>query len=94
MIENNEILKTVKDYIVNTSFSKNEDIHYDTLIFENSLLDSMGFLFLIDFLNEEFKIEIKDEELVNKNFESINSISDFLNSKVISFDIPKEQVLQ
>ncbi len=93
MIENIEIIKTVKDYIVKTSFSKSEDIHNDTLIFENSLLDSMGFLFLIDFLNEEFKIEIEDKDLVNKNFESINSISEFIYGKLKTFDIVKEKVI-
>ena len=91
MIENKEIIKTVKNYIVKTSFSKSEDIHNDTLIFENSLLDSMGFLFLIDFSNAEFKIEIEDKDLINKNFESINSISDFINGKLKTFDIVKEK---
>lgn len=82
MINKNDISTKVKRYIVRESFSQDEDIHNDTLIFENSLLDSMGFLFLIDFLKEELKIEIEDAELVDDNFKSINNITEFLLKKI------------
>ena len=68
MNDKNEIIERVKLYIVKSSFAQKEDIKNDTLIFENSILDSMGFLFLIDFLKEEFDIEIEDSELVDDNF--------------------------
>ena len=42
----------------------------------------MGLLFLIEFLKEEFKVETQDEELVVENFESINSIVAFVESKL------------
>ncbi len=88
-----EIIEKVKLYIINTSFSQKEDINNDTLIFENSLLDSMGFLFLIDFLKEEFKIEIEDDDLVDDNFKSINNISEYLLEKVRVNILKSEQVL-
>ena len=88
-----EIIEKVKLYIINTSFSQKEDIQNDTLIFENSLLDSMGFLFLIDFLKEEFKIEIEDDDLVDDNFKSINNISEYLLEKVRVNILKSEQVL-
>ena len=78
MNDKSEIIEKVKLYIVKSSFSQEEDIQNDTMIFENSLLDSMGFLFLIDFLKEEFLIEIEDSELVDNNFKSINNIVDFV----------------
>ncbi|NLZ95110.1 MAG: acyl carrier protein [Bacteroidales bacterium] len=77
-----EIIEKVKLYIVKSSFAQKEDVQTDTLIFENSLLDSMGFLFLIDFLKEEFVIEIEDSELVDDNFKSINNIAEFLLKKL------------
>ena len=42
----------------------------------------MGLLFLIEFLKEEFTVETQDEELVVENFESINSIVAFVESKL------------
>lgn len=82
MNDKNEITEKVKLYIVKSSFAQKEDIQNDTLIFENSLLDSMGFLFLIDFLKEEFSIEIDDSELIDDNFKSINNITEFLLKKL------------
>ena len=64
----------IKNYIIEASLSDANKIKDDTLIFDKGLLDSMGLLFLIEFLNEKYKIEVSDEELNPKNFESINSI--------------------
>lgn len=82
MNDKSEIIEKIKRYIVKSSFSQSEDVQNDTLIFENSLLDSMGFLFLIDFLKEEFLIEIEDSELVDDNFKSINNIVEFVLKKL------------
>ena len=93
MMIKSEIIEKVKLYIVNSSFSQKEDIQNDTLIFENSILDSMGFLFLIDFLKEEFEIEVDDNELVDDNFKSINNISDYLLEKLRVNIMKPEQLI-
>lgn len=72
----------IKDYIIEASLSDANKIKDDTLIFDTGLLDSMGLLFLIEFLNENYHIEVNDEELNPKNFESINSIVAFVESKL------------
>lgn len=82
MNDKSEIIEKIKCYIVKSSFSQSEDVQNNTLIFENSLLDSMGFLFLIDFLKEEFLIEVEDSELVDDNFKSINNIVEFVLKKL------------
>lgn len=71
----------IKNYVVEASLSDASQIDDDTQIFESGLLDSMGLLFLIEFLKENFSIEVNDEELNPHNFESINSIVAFVNSK-------------
>lgn len=93
MKEKSDITEKVKHYIVSASFSKEKDIQNDTLIFENSLLDSMGFLFLIDFLKEEFKIEVEDSDLVDDNFKTINNISDFLLNKLEAKRMKTEPII-
>ena len=82
MIDKGNISIKIKQYIIKQSFSQEKDIQYDTLIFENSLLDSMGFLFLIDFLKEAFNMKVDDVDLVDNNFKSINNISDFVLNKL------------
>ncbi len=71
----------IRNYILETTFDDVKNITDDTLIFEKGVLDSMGLLFLIEFLKEEFGITTNDDELVEKNFESINNIVAFLESK-------------
>jgi acyl carrier protein len=58
-----------------------EKIKEDTLIFEEGIFDSLGFLSLISYLDEEFGIDVENDELVEANFESINAIAAFINSK-------------
>lgn len=72
----------IRNYIIKSSLLDGKDIKNDTLIFEEGLLDSMGLLFLIEFLNEELDVEVNDEELNPKNFESINSIVSFVEQKL------------
>ena len=77
-----DVKNKVKDYILKSTLANVDHLEDDTLIFETGLLDSMGLLFLIEFLKEEFKVETQDEELVVENFESINSIVAFVESKL------------
>jgi acyl carrier protein len=80
----NKIKSEVKKYILSASLAEIDEVKEDELIFENGLLDSMGLLFLIEFLDEKFAVKVSDEELNPKNFESIKSIVSFVNSKVLS----------
>ena len=82
MLEEADITARIKQYIVRESFSQEGSVREETLIFENGLLDSMGFLLLIDFLKQEFQIEVQDSDLVDDNFRSINNISAFVIKKL------------
>ncbi len=77
-VSNAEKLRT---FISETTFTEIKDIQDDTLLFAEGLFDSLGFLSLISYLDEEFGIEVENDELIEENFESINAISAFINSK-------------
>ena len=81
MAKNTTIQEKVKKYIVEASLSDSSKINDDTQIFESGLLDSMGLLFLIEFLKENFNVDVNDDELNPQNFESINSIVAFVSNK-------------
>lgn len=78
----NEVKAEIKKYILEASLSDVKNVDDDALIFENGLLDSMGLLFLIEFLGEAFQVEVSDDELNPKNFESINNIVSFVSNKL------------
>jgi len=48
------------------------------LIFKEGYFDSMGFVRLISFIEEEFDIKTVDTDLIEENFKSINSIAAFI----------------
>lgn len=77
-----DIKSKIKDYILESTFEDVQNITDETLIFEEGVLDSMGLLFLIEFLKEEFNITTNDDELVVENFQSINSIVAFMENKM------------
>lgn len=72
----------IKDYIISATLSEEHAITDDTLIFETGLLDSMGLLFLIEFIKEEFQVEVNDDELLPENFQSVYSIIKFIEGKL------------
>jgi acyl carrier protein len=72
----------LKKFIVETSFVPAEKVKDDTLIFVEGIFDSMGFLSLINFIEENFKIKAADSELLEGNFESVNAIADFIGRKL------------
>ncbi|WP_417855712.1 acyl carrier protein [Xanthomarina gelatinilytica] len=82
MKNTNEVKAEIKKYILEASLSDVKNVDDDALIFENGLLDSMGLLFLIEFLGEAFQVEVSDDELNPKNFESINNIVSFVSNKL------------
>ena len=85
--------KLIREYLIEASLCDKEKISDETLIFEQGLLDSMGLLFLVQFLNDEFKVIINDQELLTENFASINAIVSFLERKLkIENPLPTTQM--
>lgn len=76
-----EVLDKVKEYIQQATFVEKDKIRNDSLIFKEGYFDSMGFVVLITFLEENFGIKTTDADLVEENFESINAITEFILRK-------------
>ncbi|WP_321373654.1 acyl carrier protein [uncultured Draconibacterium sp.] len=71
----------IRDFISEVTFTKPEELKNDTLLFEQGIFDSLGFLNLINYITEEYGIEVADTELIQDNFESINAIVAFIDNK-------------
>jgi acyl carrier protein len=74
----------VRIYITQSVHTDKDKIKDTSLIFKEGFLDSMGFIVLITFLEEEFKIKTNDSDLIEENFESINAITDFVTRKSLN----------
>jgi acyl carrier protein len=54
----------------------------DESLISNGVIDSLGILRLIAFLEEEFKISVEDAEVIPENFETINAMRELVESKL------------
>jgi acyl carrier protein len=77
-----EIKDKIRQYIIETTYAEPEQVKDDSLIFIEGIFDSMGFVLLINFIEETFAIKAKDSELLEDNFESINAMANFVTSKL------------
>lgn len=82
-IDQTVVQEKIKQYILQASHVEANKIKNESLIFKEGFFDSMGFIMLITFLEEEFGIKTIDADLIEENFESINAISDFVNRKTL-----------
>ena len=73
----------LKDFIIKYSQVEKDKIQNDSMFMEGGFLDSLGFMALISYMEEEFQIKVSDEDLMAENFKSINTLSDFIERKTI-----------
>lgn len=80
-----EVKSTVKQFIVN-EFMHEHDLDVlrdeDSLI-ESGIVDSMGLVKLVSFLEKKYRIKIKEDELDIDNFNNINALTNFINKKLL-----------
>ncbi len=50
-------------------------------LLEGGILDSLGVLDLVGFVEQEFAIQVSDEELVPDNFQTIEQLAAFVQAK-------------
>lgn len=77
-----QIQEKIKLFILKTSYVSKDQVNNDTLIFAQGIMDSMGFISIIGFIEDNFAITILDNELLETNFESINAIAEFVSRKL------------
>ena len=79
-----EIKRGVKQFIIdNFLFGvSNNTFHDDDSFMENGIIDSTGILELIEHIEHQYNVKIKDEELLPENLDSLNNVSNFISQKM------------
>jgi acyl carrier protein len=71
--------KRIRAFIIeNFLFGEDNDLKEDTSFIEEGIIDSTGVLELIEFLEEEFDIQIDDEDMIPENLDSLNSLEKYI----------------
>lgn len=78
-----EIRSSVRSFIVETFlFGSAEAMAGDTESFiKKGVMDSTGILELIEFLEEKFRVKVKEEETIPENLDSLESVVRFVARK-------------
>ena len=53
----------------------------DTSFLESGIIDSTGVLELVAFLEEHFRVKVKDEDLIPANLDSVNALTRFVEDR-------------
>ena len=74
------ITERIKKFLVQ-QFPAIKNVGNEDPLLKNGLIDSLGILEVVTFVEKEFGIVVSDEELLPENFESIGSLSKFILQK-------------
>lgn len=76
------IKTTVRQYIQENFLMGTAEAYADDASFMDAqLLDSTGFLELVQFLEETYAIKVEDEEMMPDNLDSLDAVARFVSRK-------------
>ncbi|MGC2193646.1 MAG: acyl carrier protein [Terriglobales bacterium] len=72
-------LSSIKNFIrTELIYDDEKDFDENTNLIERGIVDSMSLVRLISFLEENYEIQVQDEDIVPENFSSLAKISNFI----------------
>lgn len=82
----NNIKEEIRKFIIeNFLFGDSSDmIGDDDSLMENRIIDSTGILELVEFLEESYKINVTDEDLIPENLDSLSNAASFISRKKVT----------
>lgn len=76
-----DITDTVRGYL-EEFVTYGDPVADDTSLFDEGILDSLGSMEMIEFLEKKFSIKFNDEDVVPENLGSINQVVGFVEMKM------------
>lgn len=64
------------------SMEPRDEIDLEEDLLGNGIIDSLGMMQLVVFLEKQFKVKIGPEDMTVENFSTISSISEYLSHKL------------
>ena len=70
--------EALKQYIAEELLNNSVNVKEDDNLLRDGMVDSLGMVRLVAFIEETFEVEIPPEDLIIENFGTINVITDYL----------------
>lgn len=81
-VTNEDIGKRLAEFIRQKfPLAGGQDLAGDTSLLDSGIVDSIGVLDLVTFIEEQFAIVADDDDLVAENFESIDALVSFVRER-------------
>jgi acyl carrier protein len=91
MNEPNPVKASIRSFIVRTfAAARRQTVSDDLPLLESGIIDSLGVLDVVTFLEHTFAIKISDDELLPDNFASVRSMADFVETKQRQIEVSAE----
>ena len=74
------LTKFIREYFIKES---GKILNPDTSLIDQEIIDSTGVLELVAFVEETFQIRVEDEEIIPDNFDSVNKLAAFIETKSV-----------
>jgi acyl carrier protein len=79
-MDNQNTMSKIKTFLAQ-HFPMTKSVSNDEALLTNGLIDSLGILEVVSFVEKEFGIVVSDEDLLPENFGSISSLTNFVHKK-------------
>jgi acyl carrier protein len=81
--EEKDVIEVVRKFILQKfPLARRRNINDGDNLLETGVIDSLGVLEIVTFLQEEFSIEAQDDDLTPENFQSIAAVSRFVGQRI------------
>ena len=83
-LDMNSISPEIRDYIARNFLFSDKGFQYgdEVSFLEEGIIDSLGIIELVAFVEKKFSISVADQDLLPNNFDSVNKLSRFISSKL------------
>ncbi len=76
-----DVRQTIREFI-RSNFYVGDGVRDDESLIEGGVLDSTGVLEVVAFVESEFRLRFRDEEIAPENLETIGRIADYVTRRL------------
>lgn len=76
-----DTIVVLKQFVTEELLSHSVEVSEDDNLLSDGMIDSLGIVRFVGFIEETFGLEIPPEDLIIENFRTINAISDYLQRR-------------
>lgn len=79
-----DIAERISGYVSEAFLAGNRNVHFtpQTSLLGSRIIDSLGILEMIEYMEREFGITVEETEMIPENLDSIESMSKFVQHKI------------